>query len=100
MNIDYFVSLDLDEYLMPSQGMNSIVDTLETYFDITRLNVLRLNKFNFQSTPHILEPVNLLTLEAYQTRMSMERKMTYFKSVGKKVAMQLKGTENASIVFF
>ena len=91
MKMDYFASLDLDEYLMPTAGMMTVVDAMHQYYDHTRQNVIRLNKWNFQSSPHMLEPVNLLTLEAYHMRMPHDRAMTYFKTVGKKLAIQLNG---------
>ena len=91
MNMDYFASLDLDEYLMPSSGLETTVDVLHRYYEHTRTNVLRANKINFQSAPHLLEPVNLLTLEAYHMRMKRERAMTYFKNVNRKIILQLNG---------
>lgn len=91
MGIDYFVSLDLDEYLMPMLGMTTAIDSMHTYYEQTHTNIIRLSKRNFQSTPHVLEPVNLLTLEAYHMRMVNDLDMTYFKSVMKKIAIQLNG---------
>jgi hypothetical protein len=91
MNIDYFASLDIDEYMMPVHGMVTAVDAMHDYYEKSRLNVIRLDKLNFQSAPHLLEPVNLLTLEAYHMRMPSPRAMTYFKSVSRKIAVQLNG---------
>jgi hypothetical protein len=42
-----------------------------------------------QSSPHTLEPVSLLTLEAYQLRMARNNELTYFKNVTSKVALRL-----------
>ncbi len=42
-----------------------------------------------QSTPHTLEPVDLLTIEAYQVRQGNVNRMTYFKHTKKKVALRL-----------
>jgi hypothetical protein len=92
-NYDYFVSMDIDEYLMPvdaSRG-DSAIDLLEQFYAKSKANVLRLGKFNFQQAPHTLEPVNLLTIEAYQSRMESEQAMTYFKGTTKKLAVQLNG---------
>lgn len=49
-----------------------------------------MTKLNFQSTPHILEPVNLLSIEAYQTRVKTASKMNYYTSVAPKCAYQLR----------
>ena len=95
MHMDYFASLDLDEYLLPVTGMHTAVDAMHRYYEQSKLNVMRLNKWNFQSAPHTLEPVNLLTLEAYHMRMKRERAMTYFKTVGRKIALQLNGEKGA-----
>jgi len=65
MGYDFFVSLDLDEYLVPLSSDLTAVDELEKFFTSTQRNILPLKKFNYQSTPHLLEPVNLLTIEAY-----------------------------------
>lgn len=44
---------------------------------------------SLQATPHTLEPIDLLTVEAYQVRMRQENQMTYFKNVSSKVALRL-----------
>ena len=90
---DYFVSMDIDEYLMPagaSRGKTA-VDVLHSIFEKGGSNLLRLVKFNFQQAPHSLEPVNLLTIEAYQSRMESPMSMTYFKRTTRKLAIQLNG---------
>ena len=52
-----------------------------------------VTKNNFQSSPHILEPINLLSIEAYQTRMKARSKMNYYTSVAPKCGYQLKSPE-------
>lgn len=42
-----------------------------------------------QASPHTLEPISLLTVEAYQLRMGQENQLTYFKNVSSKVALQI-----------
>eukprot|EP01036_Dinobryon_divergens_P030880 gene30880-40191_t len=86
---EIFVSLDMDEYLMPSSNDNTVMDELETWFNKTTRGVMMIPKFQFPPTPHILEPVNLLTIEAYQTRMRGESRMNYYTSVSNKVALRL-----------
>lgn len=46
-------------------------------------------KLNFPSSPHILEPINLLSIEAYQTRMKAPSKMNYYTSVAAKCGFLL-----------
>lgn len=43
-----------------------------------------MKKYNFQSTPHILEPINLLTIEAYQTRVKKLSVLNYYDSTAPK----------------
>ena len=98
-NFDFFVSLDIDEYLMPMDTSRSdtVVDIMDQFYNKSKANVLRLAKYNFQQAPHTLEPVNLLTIEAYQTRMETTRAMTYFKGTTKKLAVRLNGKHLGSI---
>ena len=42
-----------------------------------------------QASPHTVEPVDLLTIEAYQLRMAKENQLTHFKTVPSKVALRL-----------
>lgn len=86
---DFYVSLDLDEYLVPLQPDITIVDGLIKWFNETQRSVYCMTKNNFQSSPHILEPVNLLTIEAYHSRMPLGSKMNYYTSVAPKCAYQL-----------
>jgi hypothetical protein len=89
----YFVSLDIDEYMIPKNPAVTIVDELHNWFEKTKRSIYCIGKLNFQSTPHILEPVNLLTIEAYQTRMKAQAKMNYYTSVAPKCAYRLAGPD-------
>lgn len=97
---EYFMSLDLDEYVLPpaepdksgESKLVSIVDWLDEAFNRSDGRSIHcVNKFNFPSVPHLLEPVNLLTMEAYQTRMNRKGKMNYYTSVMPKCAFRLQG---------
>lgn len=88
---DIYVSLDIDEYLIPMAPGQTIVDELVTWFNQTGRIMNCIHKNNFPSTPHIMEPVNLLTIEAYQTRMPAASRMNYYTSVMPKCAFQLGG---------
>lgn len=90
----YFMSLDIDEYVIPpAKNHTSIVDWLDDNFKKSEGRAIHcVNKFNFPSTPHLLEPVHLLTMEAYQTRMPRKGKMNYYTSVMPKCAFQLQGS--------
>jgi hypothetical protein len=88
---DFYISLDLDEYLIPMKEGITIADALVQWANETRRNVYCIPKNNFQSSPHLLEPVNLLTIEAYHSRMPITSKMNYYVSVAQKCAYQLNG---------
>jgi hypothetical protein len=89
---EIFVSLDLDEYLMPTRNTVTVMDELVTWFNSTTRGMAPLSKLQFPPVPHILEPINLLTIEAYQTRMLEPGKMNYYTSVSNKVALRLIGS--------
>lgn len=86
---DFYVSLDIDEYLIPRESGITIVDALVKWANSTQRSVYCIAKNNYASTPHILEPINLLTIEAYQSRMPITSKMNYYMSVAPKCAYQL-----------
>ncbi len=92
---DFYVSLDIDEYLIPTVTGTTIVDRLVHWANETGRSVYCIGKNNFPSTPHLLEPVDLLTIEAYQTRMPMVAKMNYYTSVSPKCAYRLNGPDFA-----
>ena len=69
MGIEIFVSLDLDEYLIPGNDKLTVMDELDKWFQYTGRGFAKLDKLNFSPTPHFLEPINLLTIEAFQVRM-------------------------------
>jgi hypothetical protein len=87
---DYFISLDIDEYVIPSHINRTIVDELHHWFTSTGRSIECMGKMNYQVTPHILEPVNLLTIEAYHNRMTQPAKMNYYMHVADKCAYNLK----------
>ena len=86
---NYFFSLDIDEYVIPTTPLYSLVDQFDEYVLKTGRVIHMMDKFNFQSTPHLLEPVDLLTIEAYQTRMPAPLKMNYYTTVSRKLASML-----------
>lgn len=94
---DFFISLDIDEYFIPKRLDVTIVDALVNWSNSTKRSVFCAPKNNFPSTPHILEPVNLLTIEAYQTRMPVTSKMNYYTSVQPKCIYQFNGPNYSNI---
>lgn len=64
-------------------------------YDCT-LKVFCIGKYNFQSAPHILEPIHLLTIEAYQSRMKTPAKMNYYTSVAPKCAYRFNGPDSTN----
>jgi hypothetical protein len=91
MGYEIFISVDLDEYVMPSRSDTLLIDELADWFNKTTRGIASLTKLQFPATPHMLEPVNLLTIEAYQTRVRAPNKMNYYSSVSPKVALRLTG---------
>lgn len=90
---DFYVSLDVDEYMVPLQEGVTIVDELVRWSNTTNRFIYCIDKNNYPSTPHLLEPIDLLTIEAYQTRMPLASKMNYYTSVAAKCAYRLNGAE-------
>jgi len=93
----YFLSLDIDEYVVPNEPGVTVVDTLHNYFKSGNKIQHCAAKFNFPSTPHLLEPVHLLTIEAYQTRMREARRMNYYTTVMPKCAYALSGPKHSNV---
>lgn len=91
MGIEIFVSLDLDEYLMPSNNDMTVMDELAKKFNDTKRGFMQLDKLQFPPVPHIQEPISLLTIEAYQTRVQAANRMNYYTGVSQKVAIWLFG---------
>jgi hypothetical protein len=85
----YFVSLDLDEYMFPLDPTATVVDELHRVMTTTGRNSYCLDKYAFPAIPHILEPVDLLTIEAYQSRMNSLNNMNYFAHTAKKCSYPL-----------
>ena len=97
MGYEVFVSLDMDEYLFPSRNDLTAMDELVEWFNSTTRGFVLLDKYQFPPTPHLLEPIELLTIEAYQTRYPHPNKMNYYTSVANKVALRLQyGPEYSS----
>ena len=90
---DLLVSIDLDEYLIPNDQKLAAVDEIWQMMLSTGYYFAKLDKWNFNSVPHLLEPVNLLTIEAYHSRMPSMGAMTFFKTVYAKSALRLTGPE-------
>eukprot|EP01041_Mallomonas_annulata_P000112 gene112-165_t len=89
-----FLSVDMDEYIFPTNPATTVMDELVNWFQITTRGVAPMVKINFPPIPHFLEPIHLLTIEAYQTRNTIENKMDYYTTVMPKVALLLYGGIN------
>ena len=90
---ELFFSVDLDEYIIPAFKDRTIIDTVMEISKTSACKMFCYNKLNFPSTPHITEPVHLLTIEAYQTRNAAERKMDYYMHVMPKCGYFLNHTD-------
>lgn len=98
MGYDYFISLDVDEYLIPIKKDVTIVDELVSWGHF----LIRIPKFNYQASPHILEPIDKLTIEAYENRMHSPARMNYYTSVSDKIGLRLNAPyyTNDTVKFF
>lgn len=96
MGYEVFVSVDIDEYIVPTDPTVTLMDDFMNFFETTTRGSVLLTKLQFPSTPHSLEPINLLTIEAYQTRMNEPGKMNYYTNVAGKVALRLQGSAEYS----
>lgn len=94
LGMDVFVSIDIDEYVLPRRDNITLMDDFYDWFTKTKRGVVPLDKLNYNSIPHILEPINLLTIEAYSTRMLLPLRMNYYSTVAPKVALRLQQPEN------
>lgn len=90
LGFDYHISVDIDEYSMPMRKGTTLVDAVHGMFkaDPTR-GVYNVNKLQFQPTPHLLEPIDRLTIEAYQTRFHTPNKFSPRQGVMKKTMYRL-----------
>jgi hypothetical protein len=55
--INYFFSVDIDEYLMSYWKGLTLVDAFERAVFDTGRAIFMATKYNYPSTPHILEPI-------------------------------------------
>jgi len=54
MGYEIFVSLDLDEYLLPGSPSKTVMDELVEWFTETTRGVVAISKYQFSPVPHIL----------------------------------------------
>ncbi len=83
MGYDIFLSVDTDEYVIPNNPNITLMDDLTDWFTTTSRGVMIMNKFQYNAAPHFMEPINLLTIEAYTTRTRAPGQMSYYLNVGK-----------------
>jgi hypothetical protein len=95
-NYDYQISLDIDEYLFSKEDEKTpklnLVDQIDDWFDIRQMpttGVMYIYKASFSPSPHLLEPIDLLTIEAYQTRYPMIGNVNHYMSVQPKVIYRI-----------
>lgn len=90
-NYDYHISVDIDEYNMPLKSDTTLVDEVNEIFKKNpKRGVFNVNKLNFNSKPHIMEPFNLLQIEAYLHRWHVPNKFGPKQGVMKKTVYRLK----------
>lgn len=91
---EYMFTLDIDEYMVPHQPGVTVMDAVADLSLNTPALIFPTQRVNFASTPHTLEPIDLLTIEAYHYRMAVYGRMNYFRAVQPKLYFRLQ--KNAS----
>jgi hypothetical protein len=93
---DYHISVDMDEYMFPlrTPQNHSLVDIIDRIFNKRKVGVVPISKMTFNPSPHLLEPIDLLTIEAYQTRYPHVREINYYMTVQPKVIYWLSRYKN------
>jgi hypothetical protein len=99
-DFDFMFTLDIDEYMVPHQLGVTVMDAVEELSRNTSALIFPANRVNFASTPHTLEPIDLLTIEAYHYRMSEYGRMNYFRLVQPKLYFHLKKPVDPSFETF
>ena len=69
----------------------TVMDELAQKFNESGRAFMQLDKLQFPPVPHIQEPISLLTIEAYQTRVRANGRMNYYTGVMPKIAIWLSG---------
>lgn len=82
MGFDVFLSVDTDEYVVPNNPNITLMDEFAEWFTSTTRGVGIMHKFQFNPAPHYMEPINLLTIEAYTSRVKTPGQMSYYTNVG------------------
>mgnify|MGYP003385523911 CR=1 FL=1 len=89
-NFDFMFTLDIDEYMVPHAPGITVMDAVDILAKNTSKMIFTVQRVNFASTPHTLEPIDLLTIEAYHYRMAVYGRMNYFRHVQPKLYFHLK----------
>ena len=84
-------------HLFPHRFFMLLIVQFDSMITETGRSSFCMDKLNFQSTPHILEPINLLTIEAYQTRMKPPSQMNYYTTVMRKCGYRLSSPQYRNI---
>jgi hypothetical protein len=102
-NYSYHISIDIDEYMYPIDSSSpTLADAIDVWFkQFLHVGVMYVFKYGFNPSPHILEPIDLLTIEAFQTRYTANGEVNYYMSVQPKVIYKLAGDgyNNDTIAF-
>lgn len=97
---DFMFTLDIDEYMVPHQAGVTVMDAVARQANTTDKVIFAAPRVNFASTPHTLEPIDLLTIEAYNYRMAVYGRMNYFRHVQPKLYFHLKKPVNPNFETF
>mmetsp|Transcript_21222 Transcript_21222/g.35744 ORF Transcript_21222/g.35744 Transcript_21222/m.35744 type:complete len:451 (+) Transcript_21222:171-1523(+) len=87
---DYMFTLDIDEYMIPHKPGVTVMDAVAEHSQNSTDMVFAAPRVNFASTPHTVEPIDLLTIEAYTFRMAVYGQLNYFHKIQPKLYFYLK----------
>ena len=91
MGFHYQISVDLDEYAYPLQENITLVDAIdEMFLKYPSRGVFYVDRYQFNSQPHILEPLDELVIEAYQFRYETINEFSPSKGVQSKTIFSLR----------
>lgn len=97
---DFLFTLDIDEYIVPNLPKKTIMDTVYEHALNTTKSVFTISRVNFASNPHIIEPIEQLTIEAYILRMRTTNRLSYFQLISPKTYYYLRKPVSSSFKSF
>ena len=91
---DYHISVDMDEFELPIAPNVTLVDAIHNMFLANpKRGVFSVDKWQFSAHPHIFEPYDKLTIEAYQNRYHSPNRFSNKKGLMRKSVYRLRRSD-------